>query len=355
MAEPTPSGARRLASGFWRWYERHYTVHVGITAFLFLSQIIHLAWLAGDVVIFRITGVSVFPVSPSAQFLLALVDYLEIPALASATVLYIFDFRRTRSLRAIGLLALIQAQWFHLFWITDEFVVSTIRRAASVSSTLPTFLVWVAIIIDYLELPVIVSTLRRFFALVGARNPLRAAAQTLETDHDQKRPRGSPGVWPVLVVAAIMLVGALLLFRVTRDRPHTAVTLSSATLPASQERLRVGNQALTVEVARTPEEQQRGLMEREVLPEDVGMLFPSERPEQKVFWMKNTRIPLDMLWIRDGVVIGMTPNVQPEPGVGDEDLRRYPSPGAVTAVLEVNGGWAERHNVRTGDRVTAQH
>ena len=101
-----------------------------------------------------------------------------------------------------------------------------------------------------------------------------------------------------------------------------------------------------VELARTDEERTRGLMNRRHLGEEAGMLFLFSETEPRAFWMKNTFIPLDMLFIDDGGrVVGLVERAEPlttsprDPGVPS----RY--------VLEVNGGWAERHGVRPGDRV----
>ena len=103
---------------------------------------------------------------------------------------------------------------------------------------------------------------------------------------------------------------------------------------------------MTVELARSDEERTRGLMNRRELAPEAGMLFLFSENEQRAFWMKNTLIPLDMLFIDDGGrVVGLIEQAEPlttsprDPGVPS----RY--------VLEVNGGWAARHGVRPGDRI----
>ncbi len=103
--------------------------------------------------------------------------------------------------------------------------------------------------------------------------------------------------------------------------------------------VRQGNQAhrFTVEVARTPEEQARGLMHRTSLAPDRGMLFPFPKPKFASFWMKNTFIPLDIIFIRaDGSVDRIAENTIPE------SLEPVVSGGEVAAVLEVAGGTAAR-------------
>ena len=104
--------------------------------------------------------------------------------------------------------------------------------------------------------------------------------------------------------------------------------------------------SVQLEVASTPAAMERGLMYRTSLPDDAGMLFVFPEDDDHSFWMKNTLIPLDMLFIaRDGRIVGIHPNAIPlstaQISVG--------TPSAF--VLEVNGGWAARHGVRTGDRL----
>ena len=92
-----------------------------------------------------------------------------------------------------------------------------------------------------------------------------------------------------------------------------------------------------VEVARTAEEQQQGLMFRTSLPADGGMIFPFEKPRFASFWMKNTLIPLDMIFIRaDGSIDRIAENTIPE------SLEPVASGGEVSAVLELAGGTAAR-------------
>jgi uncharacterized membrane protein (UPF0127 family) len=102
---------------------------------------------------------------------------------------------------------------------------------------------------------------------------------------------------------------------------------------------------VTVEIARTDAARARGLMFRSALAGDAGMLFIFEEAADHPFWMKNTLIPLDMIFIDDaGRVTGVVASAVPgslEPRSGGES--RF--------VLEVNGGWAAVHGVRAGDRV----
>lgn len=146
--------------GFWGWYERHYKLNLGLTTFLFALQVVHLYWLAADVIAGRILGYSFFDPSAFWQYLIIVVDYTEIPALISTSVLYIYELQKKFSWKAVLFLIFLNTQWLHLFWITDEFVVN--QFAGRPSTVLPTWLAWVAIMIDYLEVPVIIDTVAKF-------------------------------------------------------------------------------------------------------------------------------------------------------------------------------------------------
>lgn len=102
-----------------------------------------------------------------------------------------------------------------------------------------------------------------------------------------------------------------------------------------------------VEVARTAEEQQQGLMFRTSLPADGGMIFPFEKPRIASFWMKNTLIPLDMIFVRaDGSIDRIAENTIPE------SLEPVVSGGDVAAVLELAGGTSARLGIDESAVVT---
>jgi hypothetical protein len=118
------------------WLER-------LSAILFITQIVHLIWMTTYVVPLQL-GSSPLWSPPEAP--LALADYLELPAIVATSILYV----RTKNWK---MLFLVNVQLFHIFWITDEFVLDR--------GTLVPVLAWIAILIDYLELPVIFDTVRR--------------------------------------------------------------------------------------------------------------------------------------------------------------------------------------------------
>ncbi len=104
-----------------------------------------------------------------------------------------------------------------------------------------------------------------------------------------------------------------------------------------------GAAQFTVEVADAPDERARGLMFRDQMAAGHGMLFVYPEPQMVAFWMKNTRIPLDMLFIgSDGTVLKMHNRAVPF------DETAIPGGDAVQFVLEINGGLAERLGLTVG-------
>ena len=107
-----------------------------------------------------------------------------------------------------------------------------------------------------------------------------------------------------------------------------------------------GETRFVVELADTPETRSRGLMFRESMPQGSGMLFVYEQPRRAGFWMKNTLIPLDMLFVdRNGTVTRI--HHQAIPG----DLTTVDGGDSVFAVLEINGGLAARYGITTGSQM----
>ncbi|MGD9539575.1 DUF192 domain-containing protein [Methylocystis sp.] len=107
-----------------------------------------------------------------------------------------------------------------------------------------------------------------------------------------------------------------------------------------------GEHDFKVEVAETPKSRARGLMFRKSMPADRGMLFDFKVEGPVSMWMKNTYIPLDMVFIgRDGRVVGVAADTEPL------SERIISSPAPAYAVLELNAGVARRISLAPGDRV----
>ena len=103
-----------------------------------------------------------------------------------------------------------------------------------------------------------------------------------------------------------------------------------------------------LEVAQTPEEQAIGLMFRTELPDDRGMLFPIAPPRNVRFWMRNVQIELDMIFLREGIVQAIIPNVPP---CFSETCPNYGPDVPVDGVIEIKGGRAAQLGLKVGDRI----
>lgn len=95
-------------------------------------------------------------------------------------------------------------------------------------------------------------------------------------------------------------------------------------------------------------------MDRTDLPADRGMLFVFAAPAKTTFWMKNTLIPLDIIFIGDGRVVLNVAEAKVEPGVPDSMLTRYYSDGSAKWVIEVNRGLSSRYGISVGTQVSIE-
>lgn len=133
-----------------------------------------------------------------------------------------------------------------------------------------------------------------------------------------------------------------------------AIVLVSLPLAACSDEARLvvhsdsGEHAFTVEVVDTPQARAQGLMYRQELADDAGMLFDFKEERPVSFWMRNTYIPLDMLFIQaDGEISNIHVNARPH------DTTSIPSDGPVQFVLEIPGGRSVELGIEAGD--TVQH
>jgi hypothetical protein len=137
-------------------FYRHYeTLGLKITFILIALQLVHLYWLTTDVVLQKIFGQSFFLFPKNLLPLFVVIDYIEIPALISGIIFYIYSIRsgEENSKKGYLFLGLLGVQVIHIFWITDDVVYSSFFKSSFVQ--IPSLLSWIAILIDYLELPVI--------------------------------------------------------------------------------------------------------------------------------------------------------------------------------------------------------
>lgn len=108
---------------------------------------------------------------------------------------------------------------------------------------------------------------------------------------------------------------------------------------------------VTLEVADSSEERAQGLMFRESLPENHGMVFVYENAEPRSFWMKNTLIPLDMIFVAENGTVVDVEHAVPQPNASDEELETYRSDAPAKYVIELERGFANRTGIEPGAEV----
>lgn len=115
------------------------------------------------------------------------------------------------------------------------------------------------------------------------------------------------------------------------------------TLP--EQRVEVRGVQVTAQIADDFEEHGKGLMFVKSMPKDKGMLFVWPEARERSFWMRNTFIPLDLLYANDGKVVSILEGAKPHDETG------LPSGKPADMVLEVNAGWVKTHGVKVGDPI----
>lgn len=143
---------------------------------------------------------------------------------------------------------------------------------------------------------------------------------------------------PIAILALCLVSFAVLL---------TAVIIQRTPPPQNNRELKVNGTTVDILIANNSAERSRGLCCRDSLPSNSGMLFIYDRPGDYRFWMKDSRISLDMFWISGKKIIThIETNVKPESypkSFGTNIPSQY--------ILETNSGFADRHNIKVGDQV----
>ena len=143
----------------------------------------------------------------------------------------------------------------------------------------------------------------------------------------------------LFIIAAFILTVACAKAQVDSTSPDTPVTFDAVTL-------KIGDQQLDVEYAKTFEQRARGLMFRKTLCDNCGMFFKFSSPRLAGMWMKNTSVPLDVAFIdRNGVITDIKP-------LTPHSLESVGSSKEVLYALEMNQGWFAENNITVGDQIT---
>lgn len=143
------------------------------------------------------------------------------------------------------------------------------------------------------------------------------------------------------VLCGMVLLVSTALQTPAQAQPQPTLPLSDLVIQAAK-----GPQRFKVELADTDASRSRGMMFRTSMAPDAGMLFDFKQEQMASFWMRNTLLPLDMLFIRaDGTILNIHQRAIPH------DESGINSTGPVRAVLEVNGGTVSRLGIKAGDKV----
>lgn len=156
----------------------------------------------------------------------------------------------------------------------------------------------------------------------------------------------------------LLFVLSLVSVSCNKQAPPPEEQASHDTIPARTNYTtpaKLGNTNLFIEIADDDKEREQGLSGREPLTEEQGMLFILADREiiRPNFWMKDMQFDLDLIWLRGGKVVEITSNV-PAPKNNDDTLPTYAPSVDIDMVLEVNAGWAERHNIQPGNSLELQ-
>jgi uncharacterized membrane protein (UPF0127 family) len=120
---------------------------------------------------------------------------------------------------------------------------------------------------------------------------------------------------------------------------------SVAQLALSKVKIEIGSKTLIAEIAETDEEQEQGLMNRDILGKDQAMLFLFEEGSTPCFWMKDTKIPLSIAFINKDNTIVKIEDMQPL------TENEHCSGSPIVLGLEVNQGWFKDNNIKVGDKI----
>lgn len=144
---------------------------------------------------------------------------------------------------------------------------------------------------------------------------------------------------PFSIVLVAFLLGAAVILYWSPPEMKKTVTIE------------IRGNPIEAELAETVFERARGLSGRSSIGANEGMLFLFDTVERHVIWMKDMEFPIDILWIKNGLIVDLEENVRPEPGIPDASLTRYAPDGAAEFVLEFPSGFSRMHGILIGDKV----
>jgi hypothetical protein len=154
------------------------------------------------------------------------------------------------------------------------------------------------------------------------------------------------------IAALLLLTGFLAACRSDASAEPAAGTANESAQTVQATEAKLAGHSLEIWLARTSSEKSRGLMYFDAIEATQGMLFVYEAPQIMSFWMKNTKIPLDLVFFTENLEInGWIKNMQPGYGLPEQGLERYVSELPAQYALELNAGSIERLALKLGDRL----
>lgn len=164
-----------------------------------------------------------------------------------------------------------------------------------------------------------------------------------------KKPRNLTFLTVVLTVSGGLITVLMIAFLIISGNDPSSRTAQANNGQDRYSIVKIGQQEMKVEIASTFRQQYQGLSGRQAICADCGMLFVFADSDKKSFVMRDMEFPLDMIFVDNGVIKNIAADLEPE---GDDPKNIYESDGASDQVLEVNGGYCQRHNIKPGDRVS---
>ena len=147
----------------------------------------------------------------------------------------------------------------------------------------------------------------------------------------------------LIISILLIIIGGVAVFNLFQKEP-TATKVTEKYVSVE-----INEKLITAEIAKTPQQITRGLSDRKSLPKDEGMLFFLGGRRIATFWMKDMLFPIDIIWIDNEKVVYIIENAPP-PNASSTPTYTPDKPS--THVLEVNAGFAQKHNIKVGAKVT---
>jgi len=159
----------------------------------------------------------------------------------------------------------------------------------------------------------------------------------------------------ILLISLFVFANSLILILLIKINPPSSYNNKDCDNLPYTHQLDINNNKVCIEIVDTPEKMSKGLSERNYLEENQGMLFVFGSKSIPRFWMKDMKFPIDIVWIDDNEIADISKNVPaPDENTPLNQLPHYSPSKPVNYVLEVNAGFADKHNVEIDNKVIYQ-